>query len=143
MSPKQPFADAVARHGALWRLLWVLERPETKESQEGDESAGSDDREIIRRKVKGWALMESLSSSPSIATKLIESSCWLELLGILVGYSKFSRMWAARVGAAKTLSRLLWDPQTGPSAGTASDGFRSFVLATSSPDPPLSCFPCY
>ena len=62
MSPKQPFADAVARHGALWRLLWVLERPETLESQEGDESAGSDDREIIRRKVKGWTLMESLST---------------------------------------------------------------------------------
>ena len=116
MSPKQPFADAVARHG-LWRLLWVLERPEAIETQENNVSAGSDDQEIIRRKVKGWALMESLSSTPSVATKLVESSCWLELLGILVGYSKFSRMWAARVGAAKTLSRLLWDPQTGPIAG--------------------------
>lgn len=60
--------------------------------------------------------MESLSSTPSIATKLVETSFWLELLGILVGYAKFTKMWAARVGAAKTLSRLLWDPQTGPSA---------------------------
>ena len=120
MSPKEPFADSVAKQGALWRLLWVLERPDAIETQEDNESSGADDREIIRRKVKGWALMESLSSSPSIATKLIESSCCLQLLGILVGYSKFSRMWAARVGAAKTLSRLLWDPQTGPSAGKPS-----------------------
>ena len=116
MSPKQPFADAVAKHGALWRLMWVLERPEATEIAT-TESIGTEDQEIIRRKVKGWALMESLSSSPSIAVKLIESSCWLELLGILVGYAKFSRMWAARVGAAKTISRLMWDPQTGPSAG--------------------------
>lgn len=116
MSPKEPFANAVAKQGALWRLMTVLERPDPIETNEA-EPTGSDDREIIRRKVKGWALLESLSSSPSIATKIIESSCWVELLGILVGYAKFSRMWAARVGAAKTLSRLMWDPQTGPSAG--------------------------
>jgi hypothetical protein len=117
MSPKEPFANAVSKQGALWRLLSVLERPDPIETQTTAESSGTEDREIIRRKVKGWALMESLSSSPSVATKMIESSCWLELLGILVGYAKFSRMWAARLGAAKTLSRLMWDPQTGPSTG--------------------------
>jgi hypothetical protein len=117
MSPKEPFANAVAKQGALWRLLSVLERPDPIEAQTTAESSGTEDREIIRRKVKGWSLLESLSSSPSVATKMIESSCWLELLGILVGHAKFSRMWAARLGAAKTLSRLMWDPQTGPSTG--------------------------
>lgn len=117
MSPKQPFADAVARQGALWRLLWVLERQEAIDADESNNSAHTDDQHIIKRKVKGWALMESLSSTPSVASKLMESSGWLELLGILVGYAKFSKMFAARVGAAKTLSRLLWDPRTGPTTG--------------------------
>ncbi|CAB9505549.1 DnaJ (Hsp40) homolog, subfamily C, member 13 [Seminavis robusta] len=128
MSPKQPFADSVSRQGALWRLLSVLERPDPIEMQETAESSGDEDRAIIRRKVKGWALMESLSSSPSVATKMIESSCWLELLGILVGYAKFSRMWAARVGAAKTLSRLMWDPQTGPSTAPLLQRFLPSTL---------------
>ena len=119
MSPKQPFADAVAKEGALWRLLMVLERPEAIEIHDnvGKVTDNTEDQEIIRRKVKGWALMESLSSTPSVANKIVESSCWLELLGILVGYAKFTKMWAARVGAAKTLSRLLWDPRTGTTAG--------------------------
>jgi hypothetical protein len=69
------------------------------------------------RKQRGWALLESLSSSPSVAQKIVESSAWLELLGILVGYTEFTKVWIARVGAAKTLSRLLWDPKTGQSIG--------------------------
>jgi hypothetical protein len=97
--------------------LWVLERPDSIETSKDSDQGSTDDREIIRRKVKGWALMESFSSTPSIASLLVEKSGWLELLGILVGYANFSKMWAARVGAAKTLSRLLWDPRTGPSAG--------------------------
>jgi hypothetical protein len=71
----------------------------------------------ILRKQRGWLLLESLSSTPSVATKLVESSAWLELLGILVGYGGFTKIWIARMGAAKTLSRLLWDPKTGPVAG--------------------------
>ena len=62
-------------------------------------------------------LLESLSSSSSIAGKIVESTAWIELLGILVGYSKFTKVWIARTGAAKTLSRLLWDPKTGPVIG--------------------------
>jgi hypothetical protein len=72
------------------------------------------------RKQRGWALLESLSSSPSVAQKIVESSAWLELLGILVGYNEFTKVWIARVGAAKTLSRLLWDPKTGQTMGKCS-----------------------
>jgi hypothetical protein len=115
LSPKQQFADAVAVQGALWRLLWVLERLDSREKkQEYQDSNQSPGGHIdILRKQRGWSLLESLSSSPSVALKLIESSAWLELLGILVGYSGFTKIWIARIGAAKTLSRLLWDPEMG------------------------------
>jgi hypothetical protein len=119
ISPKQQFADAVAVQGALWRLLWVLERSESREDVGGNQDhakhAGS--QSDILRKQRGWMLLESLSSSPSIALRLVESTAWLELLGILVGYSGFTKIWIARIGAAKTLSRLLWDPKTGSMVG--------------------------
>lgn len=129
LSPKQQFADAVAVQGALWRLLWVLERPDAaEESQEeySDGGKGSDGHVDILRKQRGWTLLESLSSSPSIALKLVESSAWLELLGILIGYSGFTKIWIARIGAAKTVSRLLWDPKTGPLLGTIICGNMGF-----------------
>jgi hypothetical protein len=121
MSPKQEFADAVAAQGALWRLLWVLERSETTEwkgSSTDVKQQSSESQTDILRKQRGWLLLESLSSTPSIASKLVESTAWLELLGILVGYGGFTKIWIARIGSAKTLSRLLWDPKTGPLAGT-------------------------
>jgi hypothetical protein len=114
MSSKQQFADAVSREKCLWRLFRVLERPQNNEHQDKVE-AGSEEDEP--RKRHGWLVLEALSSSPSIAMQLFHTSGWIELLGVLVGYSKFTRIWSARVGAAKTLSRLLWDPATGPLAG--------------------------
>lgn len=114
LSPKQQFADAVAAQGALWRLLWVLERSDATENG----GTNSSDQVDVLRKQRGWTLLEALSSSPSVAFKLVESSAWLELLGILVGYGSFTKAWTARTGAAKTLSRLLWDPTTGPKLGT-------------------------
>jgi hypothetical protein len=120
LSPKQPFADAVAREGALWRLLWVLERADSADKSDGSDDAkqqSTESQNDILRKQRGWLLLESLSSTPSVATKLVLSSAWLELLGILVGYGGFTKIWIARMGAAKTLSRLFWDPQTGPVAG--------------------------
>jgi hypothetical protein len=120
LSPKQPFADAVARESALWRLLWVLERADSVDKIDGSDDAkqqSAENQNDILRKQRGWLLLESLSSTPSVATKLVQSSAWLELLGILVGYGGFTKIWIARMGAAKTLSRLLWDPQTGPVAG--------------------------
>lgn len=115
LSPKQLFADAIAVQGALWRLLWVLERHDSNGN--GDENI-SEQIDVLRKQ-RGWTLLEALSSSPSVAIKLVESTAWLELLGILVGYGQFTKSWIARTGAAKTISRLLWDPKTGSKLGKA------------------------
>lgn len=115
LSSKVGFADAVAKQGALWRLLSVLERPGGQEDL-SEENYSRSQIDVLRKQ-RGWTLLETLSSSPSVANKIVETSAWLELLGILVGYAKFTKVWIARVGAAKTLSRLLWDPRTGQSIG--------------------------
>ena len=111
----------MASQGALWRLLWVLERSDAREvtASSDQKKQSSQNQTDILRKQRGWQLLESLSSTPSIASRLVDSTAWLELLGILVGYANFTKIWVARIGAAKTLSRLLWDPKTGPLAGTA------------------------
>lgn len=118
VSPKQGFADAIVREGSLWRLLRVLEQAE------GASEAGEDGAKLQKlaiRQQKGWALLEALSSSPSVALQLVRSSGWLQLLGIVAGYSKYTKSWASRQGAAKALSRLLWDPQTSQITGTFLD----------------------
>lgn len=109
LSPKQLFADSVAKQDSLWRLLWVLERP--------DGSADDASTDASSRLQRGWSLLESLSSSSSIASKMVHSSGWMELLGIIAGYESFTKLFASRMGSAKTLSRLLWDENTGPVAG--------------------------
>mmetsp|Transcript_12919 Transcript_12919/g.27171 ORF Transcript_12919/g.27171 Transcript_12919/m.27171 type:complete len:169 (+) Transcript_12919:372-878(+) len=113
LTSRQGFVDTVAEQGALWRLLWILERPGGSD----DSSRDSQSKDDISKKQRGWNFLESLSSSTSIAPKILESSAWLELLGILVGYSEFTKIWIARIGAAKILSRLLWDPKTGQTLG--------------------------
>lgn len=113
LSPKQTFADAVAEQDSLWRLLWVLERPDGKEKATSSESLSS----LSSRLQRGWTLLESLSSSSSIALRLVSSTGWLELLGIVAGYESFTKLFVSRLGAAKTLSLLLWDENTGPTAG--------------------------
>ncbi|GMH66879.1 hypothetical protein TrRE_jg7825 [Triparma retinervis] len=123
LSPKQQFADAAK--GELWRLLLVLEK------KEGDEGMGADDgsdstqtkeegeeasknaKKLAKRQQKGWGILEALTSTPSVALALVETSGWVELLGISVGYNRFSRAYASRDGATKALGRLLWDPKTG------------------------------
>jgi hypothetical protein len=67
-----------------------------------------------KRKLLSWSVLEALSSDPQVAMQIVASSAWIELLGVLVGYSEFTKVMSARSGAAKTLSRLLWDPATGP-----------------------------
>ena len=124
LSPKQSFADAVAEQDSLWRLLWVLERPDGIDNETPSDSLSSASSRLQR----GWALLESLSSSSSIAMKLVQSSGWLELLGIVAGYESFTKRFVSRLGAAKTLSRLLWDPNAGPAAGE----FRSVFSTHSS-----------
>ena len=93
--------------------MWILERPGGSDDSRSESKTQND----LLKKERGWTFFESLSSSPSIAQKILESSAWLELLGILVGYSEFTKVWIARTGAAKTLSRLLWDPKTGQTLG--------------------------
>lgn len=102
--------------------MQVLERPEEgaekgDDDEESDDNDGSTQSKIILRQQKGWSLLESLSSTPSVAKQLVETYGWLELLGIIAGYAKFTKTWAARQGAAKAMSRLLWDPQTSAVAG--------------------------
>ena len=141
MSPKQVFADAVASQNELWRIIRVLERehpvpPPEEEMTSPVEAGDNQDSEGTRPGVgkdnsdrvsdeefnvlegpsardRVWEILESLSSSPSIGTDLINSGAWIELLGIIVGYRNFTKVWMARVGAAKLISRLLWAPETG------------------------------
>ena len=117
LGPKQLFADAVTRENAFWRLLQLVERPEANESTP-DDLRLSNGSHLHQRKDRAWPILEALSSSPSMASAILLSANWIELLGVVVGYTKFTKLWTARVGAAKTLSRLLWDPRTGSIAGT-------------------------
>ena len=142
LSPKQVFADAVASQNELWRIIRVLEREhpipppeedmtlavETGEDQDPEGTrpgVGQDSSDRVLDEEfnvletpsdhdRVWEILESLSSSPSLGARLINSGAWIELLGIMVGYRNFTKAWTARVGAAKLTSRLLWTPETGP-----------------------------
>ena len=94
----------------------MLERAGEQEATNDANGQASRPNDILRKQ-RGWVLLESLSSAPSVAMTIVDSMAWFELLGILVGYSKFTKIWIARIGAAKILSRLLWDPKTGPVLG--------------------------
>jgi len=120
MAPKQPFADACCSE--LWRLLAVLESKEESggddgggdtQTREEGEAASASAKKIAKRQIQGWRVLEALTSTPSVALSLTSTTGWLELLGIAVGYSKFSKAFASRDGAVKSLGRLLWDPKTG------------------------------
>jgi hypothetical protein len=114
------FANAVVRETSLWRLLDLLERPEPNETvdDEVDTSKSRDSFvDVSLCTIRGWTVLEGLSSSPSVVSDLLSTSGWVELLGVLVGYSKFTKRWTSRMGAAKTLSRHLWDPNLGSLAG--------------------------
>ena len=104
----------------------VLERPEAKDETDvalEKTKAAINSTHATDRNTRGWAVLEGLSSSPSIVNCILSTSNWVELLGVLVGYSKFTKSWSARTGAAKTLSRLLWDPNLGSFAGKSSRYF--------------------
>lgn len=121
LSPKQPFADAIAGKNVLWRLLQLLERPEPDEEMQSDEDTSNTldkSQAASKRKSRAWGILEALTSSPSIAGQILSTTAWIELLGVLAGYSSFTKLWIARAGASKTFSRLLWDPSTGAQAGT-------------------------
>ena len=58
--------------------------------------------QIAKRQQKGWQILEALASTPSVALALTETSGWLELLGICVGYNKFSVAYASRYEVARS-----------------------------------------
>jgi hypothetical protein len=94
--------------GCLWRLIRLLERPEPNENNEAASEATTESNCVSQNKVIGWSVLEALCSSVLIVSNILSTTAWLELLGVLVGYSTFTKVWIARLGAAKTLSRLLW-----------------------------------
>jgi len=98
ISGKQSFADAVSREGSFWRLLNVLERKEPNEDLTRDDSARAMENSLNSpSKDRGWLVLEGLSSSPSVASEMVTSSGWIELLGILTGYTRFTSMWSGQV----------------------------------------------
>eukprot|EP00551_Chaetoceros_affinis_P011437 CAMPEP_0203680424 /NCGR_PEP_ID=MMETSP0090-20130426/39233_1 /ASSEMBLY_ACC=CAM_ASM_001088 /TAXON_ID=426623 /ORGANISM="Chaetoceros affinis, Strain CCMP159" /LENGTH=1702 /DNA_ID=CAMNT_0050548483 /DNA_START=284 /DNA_END=5392 /DNA_ORIENTATION=+ len=121
MSPKKTFADSIGNFGAALReLLSILEFHKTSTSTEEDTSQSQQQK---------WLILESLtSSSPLVSNTLVASSAWLELLGIIVGYSKFTKHLVGRQGAAKILSRLLWDPSSSSVAGSLLQRFLPLAM---------------
>jgi len=123
LSSKQSFADSVASNRSLLRLLLSLETLNADdEADETDETFDMLENNVSTNNVTthdhlkwmehGWDIFESLASSQSVSSLLLESSGWLELVGILAGYKDFTKTWIARKGAVNVLSRLLWDPNT-------------------------------
>jgi len=107
LSPKQAFADAVVECGLVPWLLTTLEF-----QLDPNEGNGN-----VNQQYRRWSILESLASSPSLASELVLSSGWLELLSVIAGYKRFNKVWASREGSAKTLARLLYDPQVSTMTG--------------------------
>ena len=124
MSPKKGFADAVKDSSEVLRKListleiydsCLVHKANSIDAEVEDTSSLKQER--MKYQQKQWSILESLASTPSVAKLLVTSSAWLELLGIVAGYSKFTKDLVGRQGATNTLHRLLWDPSTSPIAG--------------------------
>lgn len=115
LASRQSFADAVAKERCLGRLLKLLVRVNAYEASSHDE--GSNLEPKSERVAKLWPVLAALTSTPSIATQVLSGATWIELLGVLIGYRSFTKARSARVGAAQSISRLLWDPVIGSQTG--------------------------
>ena len=104
LAPKQAFADAIVACG---RLPWLLTSVEKKHNINNVESHSN----------RLFSILESLASSTSVATYLVNSSGWLELLSMIAGYEGFAKTKVSRDGSARTLARLLFDPQVSTTTG--------------------------
>ncbi len=122
----------MAKEGVLWRLVDVVKSPDFHETQH---SSGVGEKKDSKRKNLGWMVLEALSSSRAIASQIVSSGVWLELLGVVVGYSRFTKTWSSRVGAAKTLSKMAWDPSAGTIVGTIIMNGTMILLLLSSNSP--------
>ena len=132
LSSRQGFADCVARQGILWRLIQILEEPE---DTDGDLNS-LDQTSIPKRKLTGWAMLEAMSAYGPVTSLLLESSSWLELLGVLCGYQGFTASFFSRLGAAKALSRMLWDNTASSRLSSLLSRFLPFALVTLLRDSP-------
>lgn len=121
MSAKKFFADAVGKHHIVLRkLISTLLFDDAISDKDGNVSKENDDPgscENITWIQQKWAILEALAKSPIVASALVKSSVWLELIGVISCYKRFSSTPLGRLGAAKTLARLLWDPITTRTAG--------------------------
>ncbi len=109
LGPKQAFADALVQYELIPFLLRTLEF----QKQPNDDS---DNGSQLKSR---WSILESLASNSSVAVDLVNTSGWLELLGIIAGCDLFTIEWMSREASSKVLARLLYDPQISTTAGEA------------------------
>jgi hypothetical protein len=105
LCPKQIFAEAILNRGLIPWYLALLEFQECDSSED------------TCKKNPRWSVLELLASSSVVATHLVNSSGWLELLALLAGCERFNKTWSNRNGSAHVLARLLCDPQVSSTAG--------------------------
>lgn len=77
-----------------------------------------------------WSVLETLASTSPVASSLVESSGWFELLSVLTGCSQFTKNRAAREGATRTIARLLHDPQVSTTTASLLQRFIPTALVT-------------
>ena len=121
MSAKSFFADAVGKHQIVLRkLISTLLFDESTSDKDGNTSKENEEQQSYENTTwieQKWAILEALARSPIVASALVKSSVWLELIGVISCNKRFSSTLLGRLGAAKTLARLLWDPITTRTAG--------------------------
>lgn len=77
-----------------------------------------------------WSVLETLASTSPVASSLVESSGWFELLSVVTGCSQFTKNRAAREGAARTMARLLHDPQVSTTTASLLQSIIPTALVT-------------
>lgn len=118
LCPKQTFAEAVLKRGLIPWYLTLLEFLECQSSED------------TRKKNPRWSVLEFLVSCSAVATHLVNSSGWLELLALVVGCERFTTVWFNRNGSAQVLAQLLCDPQVSSIAASKLQKFIPPGLVT-------------
>jgi hypothetical protein len=109
ISTKQAFVTSIIEEPGL--LPWVLSRLEYPANSEENVSLGNQ----ISYKI--WIFVENLAISSMVASYMIASSGWFELLALATNNHRFQPSMATREGAAKTLARLLFDANSSAAIG--------------------------
>ena len=117
MSSKKFFADAIGQHSQVLRKLISIVVSDHGKDGDSGASGGPGNFEDTKWLEQKWSILEALAKSPVVAGALVKSSAWLELLGVICCCDNISSLSAGRMGAARTLARLLWDPITTGIAG--------------------------